>query len=308
MIAIFLMSYVNNLRTFVRVFELGSMSAAGRDQRLSAAVVSSRISELEKHFAVRLFNRTTRSMTPTSHGKLLYAGATKILDTIAEVEGGMSEITEQPKGSIFVSAPLGLGKKLLAPLIPAFNERYPEINIRLRLSDRKVDITNEGLDAAFLLGHLSDSELRIRPIHDFERVLCAAPTYIEKFGMPKSAEDLIDSKHKALLLRFPGAEEFFWILEVDGKPQRFDFTSPLESDDGDVLTAWALAGCGIVNKPIFEIREHLESGDLVRVAEKTPPTILPFACVYPHKRLQDHKVRLFIDHAVGECKRILASA
>ena len=96
------MSYVNNMKTFVRVFELGSMSSAGRDLRVSAAVISSRISELEKHFNVRLFNRTTRSMTATSHGHLLYAGATKILETIAEVEGGMAEITSHPKGTILV--------------------------------------------------------------------------------------------------------------------------------------------------------------------------------------------------------------
>ena len=290
----------------MRGFELGSVSAAGRDQRLSAAVVSSRISELEKHFVVRLFNRTTRSMAPTSHGKLLFTGATKILDTIAEVESGMSEITEQPRGTIFVSAPLGLGKKLLAPLIPAFNERYPEINIRLRLSDRKVDMTSEGLDAVFLLGPLSDSELRVRPIYEFERVLCAAPAYIEKYGMPESADDLVKDGHKSLLLRFPGADEFFWMLQVDGRPQRYNFSSQLESDDGDVLTTWALAGCGIINKPVFEVSQYLEKGELTPVAQKTPPTSLPFVCVYPHKRLQDRKVRLFIDHAVSECKRILA--
>jgi LysR family transcriptional regulator, transcriptional activator for dmlA len=281
------------------------MSAAGRDQRLSAAVVSSRISELEKHFAVRLFNRTTRSMTPTSHGKLLYTGATKILDTIAEVEGGMSEITDKPKGSIFVAAPLGLGKKLIAPVIPLFNERYPDIHIRLRLTDRSVDITNEGLDAAFILGRLSDSELRVRHIHDFDRVLCAAPAYVEKHGMPETGEDLISQGHKCLLLRYPGADEFFWMLQVDGNPKRYDFQSPLESDDGDVLTAWALAGCGVINKAIYEVADALAAGELVIVAQQSPPTPLPFACVYPHKRLQDHKVRLFIDYALSACKGIL---
>lgn len=299
------MSYVNNLKTFVRVFELGSMSAAGRDLRISAAVVSSRISELEKHFAVRLFNRTTRSMTATSHGELLYAGATKILDTIAEVEGDMAEITARPKGTIFVSAPLGLGKKLLAPLIPPFKEKYPDINIRLRLSDRKVDITNEGLDAAFVLGRLVDSEMRVRPIHAFERTLCAAPAYIAEHGTPKTGADLVNDRHKCLLLRYPGADEFFWMLQEGGEAKRYDFTGPLESDDGDVLTTWALAGSGIVNKTVYEVADLLDSGALVRVCEKTPPTPLPFACIYPHKRLQDPKIRLFLDHAVAGCKRVL---
>ena len=194
------MSYVNNLKTFVRVYELGSMSAAGRDLRISPAVSSSRISELEKHLGARLFNRTTRNLTPTQQGELFYKGAVKILDTISEVEGSVSEITAKPKGTIFVSAPLGIGKKLIAPMIPVFQEMYPEINVRLRLSDRKVDITNEGLDAAFVLGRLIDSELRVMPIYDFERVLCASPQYIKMHGTPEKASDLFLYKHRCLLL------------------------------------------------------------------------------------------------------------
>lgn len=298
-------SYVNNLKTFVRVYELGSMSAAGRDLRVSAAVASSRISELEKRLGVRMFNRTTRSLKPTEHGELFYKGAIKILDTIAEVEGSIAEITDQPRGTIFISAPLGIGKKLIAPLVPKFLEQYPEINVRLRLSDRKVDITNEGLDAAFVLGTLSDSEMRVRPVHDFERVLCASPAYLEAHGTPANGDDLIEQGHKCLLLRFPGAEEFFWALQVAGGVKRYDFKSSLESDDGDVLTGWALAGNGIVNKPVFEVVGHLESGELVPVAAETPPTKLPFSCIYPHKRLQDPKVRLFIDYMVGECKKLI---
>ncbi|MEP4290984.1 MAG: LysR family transcriptional regulator, partial [Rhizobiaceae bacterium] len=154
------MSYVANIKTFVRVYELGSMSAAGRDLRVSGAVTSSRIAELEKHLGVRLFNRTTRSLKPTEHGELFYKGATRILDTIEEVEGSIAEVTDQPRGSVFIAAPLGLGKKLIAPLVPSFKEKFPDVNVRLRLSDRKVDITNEGLDAAFVLGELRDSEMR----------------------------------------------------------------------------------------------------------------------------------------------------
>ena len=302
------MSYVNNLKTFVRVYELGSMSAAGRDLRISPAVSSSRISELEKHLGARLFNRTTRNLTPTRQGELFYKGAVKILDTISEVEGSISEITAKPKGTIFVSAPLGIGKKLIAPMIPIFQEIYPEINVRLRLSDRKVDITNEGLDAAFVLGRLIDSELRVMPIYDFERVLCASPKYVKMHGMPEKASDLFLYKHRCLLLRYPGLTEFFWSLKTGDQIERYEFVSPLESDDGDVLTDWALAGSGIVNKPIFEVKQHLRAGQLVEVVKETPPIDLPFSCVYPHKRLQDPKIRLFIDFMTKECKKQLADS
>ncbi|MEM7069506.1 MAG: LysR family transcriptional regulator [Pseudomonadota bacterium] len=302
------MSYVNNLKTFVRVYELGSMSAAGRDLRVSPAVSSSRISELEKRLGIRLFNRTTRNLTPTEQGELFYKGAIKILDTISEVEGGISEISENPKGSIFVSAPLGMGKKLIAPLVPEFQAEYPDIHVRLRLSDRRVDITNEGLDAAFVLGRQIDSEQRILPVYEFERVLCAAPQYIERHGMPETGDDLFAGNHRCLLLRYPGLNEFYWNLHVGDSVRKYEFTSPLESDDGDVLTNWALDGCGITNKPSFEVAEYLKSGNLVKVAEATPPTSAPFSCVYPHKRLQDPKIRLFIEFMVSRCKAQISQA
>ena len=302
------MSYVANIRTFLRVYDLGNMSAAGRDLRISAAVASSRIAELEKHLGVRLFNRTTRSLKATQHGELFYKGATKILDTIEEAEGTIADVTDSPKGSIFIAAPLGIGKRLIAPLVPSFKEKYPNVNVRLRLSDRKIDITNEGLDAAFILGVLPDSEMRVRSIHEFERVLCAAPEHVKANGEPKDVEDL--KNHQCLLLRFPGMEEFFWTLQSpnlkpNGKIKRLDLTGSMESDDGDVLTAWALAGCGIVNKPRFEVDDALKNGRLVEVLKDSPPTSIPFSCVFPHKRLQDPKTRLLIEHMVAGCKASL---
>jgi DNA-binding transcriptional LysR family regulator len=302
------MSYVNNLRTFVRVYELGSMSAAGRDQRISAAVASARIAELEKHLGVRLFNRTTRSLKPTEHGRIFYEGAVKILDTIAEAEAAVADVTQRPRGSIHVAAPLGMGKRLIAPLIPAFNDRYPEIDVRLRLSDRRLDITAEGLDLAFILGTLEDSTLRVRPIADCRRVLAASPSYVARRGMPATGQDLLDQHHDCLLLRFPGAREFVWTLSTADGPRRFDVKGSFETDDGDVLTGWALAGRGIILKPVFEIADHLASGAQVPVAAETPPLDVPQACLYPHKRLQDPKSRLFIDFAVAACKTALAEA
>ncbi len=298
------MPYVANIRTFIRVYDLGNMSAAGRDLRVSAAVASSRIAELEKHLGVRLFNRTTRSLKPTEHGELFYKGATKILDTIEEVEGGIADLTSSPKGSIFIAAPLGIGKKLIAPLVPSFKKKYPDVNVRLRLSDRKISLADEGLDAAFVLGELRDSEMRVRHLYEFERVLCATPRYVEKYGLPKDANDL--HNHQCLLLRFPGLEEFYWTLQIGGKRARFDLVSPMESDDGDVLTDWAMADCGIVNKTRYEVNDAMKSGELVEVLKDTPPTTIPFSCIFPHKRFQDPKTRLLIDHMVEGCREKLA--
>ena len=301
------MSYVSNLKTFVRVYELGSMSAAGRDQRVSAAVASSRIAELEKHLGVRLFNRTTRSLQPTEQGEIFYAGARKVLDAIDEAEAAVAAVSRHPRGSIHVAAPLGIGKRLIAPLIPVFRDLYPEIDVRLRLSDRRLDITAEGLDVVFVLGTLEDSNLRVRPIADCRRVLAAAPAYLARRGMPRSGQDLIDAGHDCLLHRYPGAREFVWTLMTADGPQRFEVQGALESDDGDVLTGWALEGRGIILKPVFEIAEHLASGALVPVAEATPPGDVQLACLFPHKRLQDPKSRLFIDFTVAACKKSIGT-
>jgi DNA-binding transcriptional LysR family regulator len=301
------MSYVNNLRMFVRVFELGSISAAGRDQRVSAAVASSRIAELERHLGVRLFNRTTRTLQPTGQGAVFYKGAVKVLETIAEAEAVVADISRSPRGSIHVAAPLGIGKRLIAPLIPEFKDTYPQVDVRLRLSDRRLDITAEGLDVTFVLGVLEDSNLRVRPIADCRRILCASPAYLERHGIPSTGQDLIDRGHSCLMLRFPGAREFYWTLTTPDGPQRFEVSGPLESDDGDVLTGWAVAGRGIMLKPVFEVAEHLISGVLVPVLPDLPPSNVQLACLFPHKRLQDPKSRLFIDFMTAACRQQLRS-
>lgn len=299
------MAYIDNIRMFIRIFDLGSMSAAARDQRVSPAVASSRMAELERHLGVRLFNRTTRSLQPTEHGKIFYDRAARILDAISDAEAAVADVTNNPRGSIFVAAPLGVGRRFIAPEVPVFRDAFPMIDVRLRLSDRVIDVTGEGLDVAFTLGELKDSNLRVRSIAECPRVLCAAPSYIERRGNPKDAKSLIDDAHECLLLRFPGATEFQWSLKTAHGRDRFAVTGPFEADDGDVLTAWALDGRGIVNKPFFEVSEYLSDGRLIAVATNNPPVPVQLSCLYPHKRFQDPKSRLFIDHMVTHCRAAL---
>ncbi len=294
------MAYLDNIRTFVRVYELSNMSAAARDLRISAAVASTRISQLEEHLNVRLFQRTTRLLNPTEQGNLFYQGASKILESVDEAEAVVNNVTQTPRGSLYVAAPLGLGQRLVAPAVPKFHAAYPLINIRLRLSDRKLDLAAEGLDAAFFLGVPEDSNLRIRKITDCPRVLCASPEYIAQHGKPQSSDDLKTEKHNCLNLRYPGAPEFQWPLQTEDGLKRVTVTGPFETDHGDVLTSWALDGHGIVLKPEFEIIEHLQSGTLIPVLEKEPPVPIQMACLYVHRRHQDPKARLFIDFMIEQ--------
>ena len=295
------MSYLESLRVFVRVVELGSITAGGRDLRLSPAVASNRVKDLENRFGVRLLNRTTRKLTPTEIGRSFYDHARRVIETLDEAEAMVSSFSGKPQGVIRLTAPLGLGRRLIAPLIPPFCAQNPGIDIRLRLSDRNVNIVEDAIDLAFFLGQPADSALKWRKIADCPRLLVASPEYLERCGTPASPEDL--ANHNCLLLRYPRSPEYFWLLQTDNGPLKLSVTGRFDTDDGDVLTAWALAGQGIANRPLYEVAEDLRAGRLVQILPDTPPLTAQFGCLTPHRRLQDPKVRIFADFAVRELKR-----
>jgi DNA-binding transcriptional LysR family regulator len=301
-------AYLDNIAVFVRVVELGNLSAAGRDMRISPAVASNRIKELEKHLGVRLFNRTTRQLMPTEHGRVFYEHAVTVLQAVAEAEAAVSALSGQPRGTIRVTAPLGLGRRLIASGIPDFHERYPDIEVRLRLSDHEVDMMREGIDVAFHLGILEDSSLRMRGIMECQRVLVAAPAYLKRRGEPKAPQDLVGDRHDCLILRYPGAREFQWFLSTPEGPKKFEVKGPYDSDDGDVLTGWAVAGHGIVNKPRFEVEPYIRDGRLKVILADMPPVPIQLAAVFPHRKFQDPKVRLLLDFMADRCQRMIREA
>ena len=141
---------------------------------------------------------------------------------------------------------------MIAPIVLRFCEDHPEIQIRLRLSDRAVNIVEEGIDVAFFLGQPENSGLSWRKIADCRRVLVASPAYLARRGAPASPDDLMD--HNCLLLRFPRSQEYFWVLETPEGPRKMMVAGKFDADDGDVLTAWALEGAGIANRPHYEVK------------------------------------------------------
>lgn len=299
------MRYLEALRVFVRVVELGSITSGGRDLRLTPAVASKRLKELEDRLGVRLLNRTTRSLTPTEVGKVFFDHAKKVIISLEDAEAVAANFSDTPHGTISVAAPLGAGRRIIAPLVPRFVEAYPDIDIRMRLSDRRVDILGEGHDLGFFIGTPSDSNFKMRKIMNCDRVLCASPEYISKFGMPKTPDDLLSTAHNCLLLRFPRSPEYFWVLETPKGRRKLEVSGKYDADDGDVLTNWAIDGHGIANKPRFEVNEQLRNGTLVEILPKTPPVSNLFGCLYPHRKLQDPKIRYFVDYIVKHSGKIL---
>ena len=299
------MATLENIAVFIRAVELGSFSAAGRSLRLSPAVVSYRIQCLERHLGCRLFNRTTRKLQPTEQGRAFYEGGLEVRDAVERAEARVASGGAAPQSSLKVTAPLGLGRRVIAPLLPRFRIEHPEIDVRLRLSDYLVDLFTEAVDVAVRMAVLTDSSLIVRKIVDVDRVLCASPAYLARRGSPASIKEL--ERHHCLLLRFPGSQQYRWTLQRNGRPVSVPVAGNIDADDGDVLTDWALAGEGVALKPAFEVAQHLKSGALEAVLPEFPPTPVTLAVLHAYKRMVPVKVRAFADILVEDVRGHVAA-
>jgi DNA-binding transcriptional LysR family regulator len=295
------MGMLEDVVLFIRVVEKGSFSSAGRDLRMSAAVVSHRIMTLEKRLGARLFTRTTRSMQLTTSGQLFHEHAVELVEAAQRAESSIGDEAGTPRGPIKVTAPLGLGRRLLGPAVLRFSALYPGMDIRIRLSEHLVDLTAEGIDVALRLANFTDSSFILKKVAPVSRVVCAAPAYLERSGVPRTIDDL--ERHACLLLRFPGSRQFRWpFRDSKGKIAQVAVSGRIDADDGDLLTEWALAGQGIVLKPVFEVAEHLARGALVPLLPEHPPEPLTLGVLYPSRQLIPAKIRVFSDFLVGEAR------
>ncbi len=272
--------------------------------RASANVISHRIQVLEAYLGCRLFNRTTRRISLTEQGRSYYEHVVEALHVIESAEANIGALGAMPRGAIKVASPLGLGRRLIAPLAARFQDAHPQVDLQLRLTERRLDIVAESIDLAVQFAELQDSSMIMRKVADAQRVLCASPDYLQRAGAPQTLANLLE--HQCLLLRFPGAPEFRWTLMKDGAPVTLPVKGHLDADDGDVLTVWALAGRGIALKPIFEIAEHLAAGRLIRILGSHPPPPATLAVLYPARQLMPLKVKAFADLVVEEGRRYLA--
>jgi len=287
----------DDLNLFVRVAELGSLSAAGRDLRLSPAVVSSRIQRLENQLGLRLLNRTTRQVNVTPDGETFYEHSLQILRAIESAEDSVSARRKRPAGALKVSAPTAFSRLHIAPHIPEFLQRFPEIQFQLIASDRFTSFIDEKVDVAIRIAEMKDSTFIVRRLARNQRVLCASPAYIAAQPPVTSPQDL--SQHNCLLLRFPGSRQFEWQLVGPND----EVTSPnvsgnMDSDNGEILTEWCLSGYGIALKSLWEISPYLKSGQLQVILPDCQPISHTVHALYPHARFLPPRVRAFIDFMI----------
>jgi DNA-binding transcriptional LysR family regulator len=286
-----------DLNLFVRVAELGSLSAAGRDLRMSPAVVSSRIQRLESQLGLRLLNRTTRQVNVTPDGETFYEHCLKILKTVEAAQDAVLARRNRPAGSLKISSPTAFARLHVAPHIPEFLRRFPEIQFQMIVSDRFTSFIDEKVDLAIRVAELKDSSFIVRRLAKNERVLCAAPAYISANPALTSPAEL--SAHNCLLLRFPGSQQYEWRLQgPDGEITSPSVSGNMDSDNGEILTEWCLNGYGIALKSTWEIGPYLSDGRLQLVLPDYKPEAHTIHTLYPHARFLPPRVRAFIDFMV----------
>lgn len=287
------MATLQDMATFVAVVEQGSFSKAGQELRVSTAVVSARIARLESQIGVRLLNRTTRQVVPTEEARRYHEDCKAILKQVEDAEASLSSRKDNPSGSLRITAPIVFGRRYIAPLLPTFQEEYPDLQVRLLLSDSFVDIVGEGIDLAIRIADLPDSSMRMRKLGESPRIFCASPAYLAKNGTPQTPQDLLN--HNCLLLRFPGSTQFQWRIHDGEKELTLPVTGTLDSNNGDVLRDWAVAGKGIVMKSRWEVEEELRSGVLVEILQQYTARPVPISVIHPHGQMTPPKVRLMVE-------------
>ena len=282
---------LQEITIFARVVSTGSLSAAARDLGLSPALVSRRLSGLEARLGVRLINRTTRSLHMTDEGAAYYETCTRVLAEIEEADAAVSAGRAEPRGVLRVALPASFGNQHVAPLVPRFAARYPDVQLALSLSERNVNVVEEGFDLAVRIADLADSSLAARKLAPNRRVVCASPAYLQRHGAPRTPEDL--AQHNCLATDFTMNWDY---RAPDGTPGSVRVTGRYACDNWSVLREWALAGLGIALKSTWDVRRHLEDGSLVSLLPGyTFATDVAIYAVYPHRRHLPAKTRAFIE-------------
>jgi len=283
---------LTEMSVFSRVVAAGSLSSAARELGLSPAMVSRRLSALEARLGVRLLNRTTRTLRLTDEGANYYDTCSRLLSEIDEAEAAVSAGRIEPRGALKVALPASFGNRHIAPLVPRFAERYPNVQLALSLSDRTVNIIEEGFDLAVRIAHLEDSSLAARRLAPNRRVVCASPAYLRRHGTPRTPQDL--AGHNCIT-----STDFSmnWdYTDSGGVAGSVRVTGRYACDNWEVLREWALAGLGVALKSTWDVRQHLEDGSLVPLFPGyTFGSDVAIYAVYPHRRHLPSKTRVFIE-------------
>lgn len=287
------MDRLAGMEAFIKVAETQSFSEAARRLRSSKSLVSRHVAALEGMLGVRLFHRTTRSLTLTDEGRAYQLQVARILGEIDEANMAVSQTRAMPRGRLRVSAPMSFGILHLAPAIPRFLARYPEVELDLNLNDRYVDLIDEGLDLSIRVGRLAESSMVAKKLATLRMILCASPAYLQQHGTPQTPQDL--KSHQCLCYSSNSLVPEWRLMQKDGTPWSVEIKGHLHANNGDVLRSAALEGAGIAFLPSFIVGSDLQASTLVSILADYVPSDSAIYAVYPTSRHLSPKVRAFID-------------
>jgi DNA-binding transcriptional LysR family regulator len=300
------MDKLKQLETFVAVATRGSLIGAARAEGVAPAVIGRRLDALESRLGVKLLVRTTRRITLTHEGSAFLEDCQRLLMDIANAEASVSEGGVKASGHLRITAPAGFGRRHVAPLVPRFRERHPEVTISLNLSDRVVDVASEGFDCAVRVGDLPDSSLVSVRLADNRRMCVATPRYLKLNGTPQTPADLV--RFDCLTLSSNASQTRGWAFaspQDNGELQTIHLRpgGPLDCSDGQVLHEWCLAGYGIAWRSRWEVEADVRAGRLVAVLESHAAPANGIYVVFAQRKHMALRLRLWIDFLKTEFAR-----
>jgi len=288
------MDHLHSMATFVEVVDRGGFTAAEDKLGLSRAQISKLVMQLEAHLGTRLLNRTTRKISLTEMGQLYYERCKSLLIEVDEMDSMAAEQSAIPRGTLTIGAPSSFGAMHFKNVITEYMKLYPQVQISLQLTDRFVDVVDEGFDVVIRIAELADTSLIARKLSTCHLVYCASPAYLKKQGEPKVPQDL--AIHHCLL--YSNADKpGIWTFHGQAGIENVSVSGPLTADNGDILRAAALADLGVVFMPTFIVGEDIRAGTLQQILVDYCPPELTINAVFPSRRYLSAKVRTFIDFA-----------
>lgn len=290
------MNRLENMHTFTRVVEAGSISGAAERLGVAKSAVSRRLKELEEHLGVELFHRTTRLMNLTDTGRAFYQQSVRILEDVLEAELAASQAHGTLKGSLKVALPSSFGLMHMGPAINEFLQLHPQIEFDLDFNDRQVDLMQEGFDLAIRIASLPDSSLIARRIAPIQHVFCASPDYLEKHGTPQTPEDL--PNHQCLTYSLSHNDQTWTFTDKNNQKSKITIKSHMKASAGEFLRDAAVDGQGVVYLPTFIVYKEIENKTLLPLLNEYFAWKINAYVVYPQTRHLSQRVRAFVDFLV----------
>lgn len=281
------------MQVFTRVVEANSFTRAADALGLPRTTVTTIIQNLEKHLGVRLLNRTTRRLSLTPDGAAYYKHSTRILAEVEETESFLQDSASRPQGRLRIDVPPSIGTLVLIPALCDFHTRYPDVELVIGLSERKVDLVQDAVDCVIRGGPLEDSSLVARRIGTLEFITCASPDYLARHGVPKTLEDL--SKHHGVHYFKSSGRNWGWDFVVDGEERHVDVPGVVSVNDWSAHLACAVQGFGLIQTARFIALPHIRKGELIEVLPQWRPSPVQVSLLYLQSRQLSPKVRAFSD-------------